>query len=155
MKSCAVGPSWGRRAPGVAPVHSLFLSLSHTHPAPRSVFAWLCCSREEVDSHRFARTLQAAIDAGELAAHSRFAAWAKRVARKPEPAVDPLARKATDGGGGGSAGGGGATGDDSALVAAIRARTGRAASFLTDLEKRYGGGGKGTGNGRKKRAKKQ
>lgn len=100
------------------------------HRPSGSVFAWLCCSREEVDSHRFARTLQGAIDAGELAAHSRFTAWAKRVARKPEPVE----------------GGGGA--DDRALVAAIRARPGRAASFLDDLEKRYGGG---DAKGKKKR----
>ena len=74
----------------------------------RRVFDWLCCSRPEVDSHRFLETLRQAVDkgacdsccaaagaltrlrlAGELKSSKKFEQWAKQVARKPAPA-NPL-----------------------------------------------------------------
>lgn len=70
------------------------------------VFSWLCCSRVDMDSHRFMETLQVAIDAGawpceclmtlvltlvcvgppgELKRHAKFDRWAKAVAKRPAP----------------------------------------------------------------------
>lgn len=41
--------------------------LSCADAVVHSVFDWLCCSRPEVDSHRFMVAVQAAIDAGASA----------------------------------------------------------------------------------------
>jgi hypothetical protein len=77
------------------------------------VFSWLCCSRVDVDSHRFMEALQQSIAkgdeqsvharparaadadcrprAGELAKCKKFETWAKQVAKKPAP-LNPLAQ---------------------------------------------------------------
>ncbi len=40
------------------------LEIRLTHVTWRSVFCWLCCSRVDLDSHRFMATLQRAVATG-------------------------------------------------------------------------------------------
>jgi len=57
------------------------------------VFAWVMCSEEADDSHRFADIADAAIEAGEATEYEVYARWAKEVRKKKAP-KDPLgARK--------------------------------------------------------------
>ena len=93
-----------------------------------SVFCWLCCSRVELDSHRFMETIQKAVEAGELKRSAKFEKWAKAVARRPVPR-DVL-----------GAPGGAADDAGLALVAAIRGRAQKSSSkFLEELERKYAG----------------
>jgi hypothetical protein len=104
-----------------------------------SVFCWLCCSRVELDSHRFMETIQKAIETGELKRSTKFEKWAKAVARRPVP-------QNVLGAPGGAA-------DDAglALVAAIRGRAQQSSSkFLEELERKYAGGLEDKGKKEKK-----
>ena len=125
------------------------------------VFAWLCCSRPEVDSHRFCDALEAAIAAEEVPEFPPFRPWAAQVRRRPAP-KDPLKPRAsgllgTSGKGkgkgkekekGNGKGGGGAS---LSLAEQIRGKqAGRTESLLASLEAKYGGG-----KGKKKEKKKR
>lgn len=104
-----------------------------------SVFCWLCCSRVELDSHRFMETIQKALEAGELKRSAKFEKWAKAVARRPVP-QDVL-----------GAPGGAADDAGLALVAAIRGRAQQSSSkFLEELERKYAGGSEDKGKKEKK-----
>ena len=126
------------------------------------VFAWLCCSRPEADSHRFCDALEAAVAAGEVPEFPPFRAWAAQVRRRPAPKKDPLQPGASPlpgaagngkGRGQGQGKGAGATGGGAALSLAEQIRgkqAGRAESLLASLEAKYGGG-----KGKKKEKKKR
>ncbi|KAF8067369.1 ATJ6 [Scenedesmus sp. PABB004] len=105
------------------------------------VFDWLMLSRPELDSHRFAEALRAAIAAGEARPTRAFDAWAARVDATPRPAADPLAPPPARRGGGARGCGGGGGGDEQALVAAIQGRAGAFNGMLAALEAKYAGGG--------------
>ena len=102
------------------------------------------CSRADLDSHRFMRSLRSAIDARELPSYPPFVAWEKRVKRTPEPTVDPLAPSVASGGRAGAMGDGGLAG-----AIALRQRE-RGESLLSSLEAKYGGGGGGGGGAKGK-----
>ena len=85
-------------------------------PCRPQVFEWVMCSNSELDSHRFADMVEAAIAAKEAKPSKAFAAWAKKVRARPAPA-DPLAPPKK----GGKAGKAGKQkADEMALIAQIR-----------------------------------
>ena len=111
------------------------------------VFAWLCCSRPEADSHRFCNALEAAAAAGEVPDFVKFRKWAAKVRKRPAP-KDPLgpARPAGKKGKKSTSSGAGAL----SLAEQIKGRqANRAESLLASLEAKYGMSGKG----QKKRSK--
>ena len=56
------------------------------------VFAWLCCSRPKVDSHRFMKVIDEKVKGKEVKSYNKYKKWAKKVASRPAP-KDPLAPK--------------------------------------------------------------
>jgi DnaJ homolog subfamily C member 9 len=128
------------------------------------VFAFLMLSRQDLDSHRFLATLQAAVVAGELRSTPAFQSWAARVRAVPPPTVDPLAPAPPASARGGQRAGGKENGraNSDALIAAIRgkqgSRQGAFDSLVAGLEAKYaakgnaGAGGRRGGAGKGKRA---
>lgn len=128
------------------------------------VFAFLMLSRQDLDSHRFLATLQAAVVAGELRSTPAFQSWAARVRVVPPPTVDPLAPAPPASARGGQRAGGKENGraNSDALIAAIRgkqgSRQGAFDSLVAGLEAKYaakgnaGAGGRRGGAGKGKRA---
>eukprot|EP00897_Mesotaenium_endlicherianum_P000025 jgi/Mesen1/10022/ME000073S09301 len=62
----------------------------------RKVMAWVMCSRDDLDSHRFMDILDAAIQAGEVEASKKYKKWAADVAKRPPSGHDPLAVTESD-----------------------------------------------------------
>jgi DnaJ family protein C protein 9 len=109
------------------------------------VFAWLCCSRPKVDSHRFMQVLDEKVRSEEVKAYSKYKKWAKKVASKPAP-KDPLApkpkaikkkknvkKKKSEGAGG-----------MNSLILQIQSKQkGRMDDLFANLEEKYGKNAKG------------
>mmetsp|Transcript_10151 Transcript_10151/g.11881 ORF Transcript_10151/g.11881 Transcript_10151/m.11881 type:complete len:279 (-) Transcript_10151:727-1563(-) len=99
------------------------------------VFAWLPCSREALDSHRFMDQIQLAIKAGEVQQYKKFLKWSKDVNKRPPPSEDPLkppkkkrVSKATV-----------SDADEAALIAQIQGRQQAHDSLISALEAKYSG----------------
>jgi DnaJ family protein C protein 9 len=58
------------------------------------VFAWIMCSEEADDSHRFADALDAAIEAKDVESYDVYVEWAKEIRKRPAP-KDPLGSRKT------------------------------------------------------------
>lgn len=91
-----------------------------------TVFDWLMCSRQDVDSHRFKELIEAAISKGEVKEYKAFGRWSKKVNSKPLQAAHPLQppNKKQE--------------STCALVASIRSKAGAESSFLAAMEAKYG-----------------
>jgi DnaJ family protein C protein 9 len=98
------------------------------------VFAWVMCSEEADDSHRFADMIDAAIAKKEVKSYGMFVDWATEVRKKPAP-KDPLgSRKMKKS----IKGGGGADADLFALIQKKNAmRAGQAEDMFAALEAKY------------------
>lgn len=104
------------------------------------VFAYVMCSRSDLDAHRFMDAIRAAVERGAAPRHARFDAWAARTESKPRPKADKVL-------GGGKRSSASSSGMGS-LVAQIRAKGspagagGRMDDLIASLEAKYAKGGK-------------
>lgn len=120
------------------------------------VFAWLCCSRPNLDSHRFMETIDGKVKEGVVQSHRKYTQWANKVAAKPKPRKDPLQVQEGGGGGGKKAIKGnnkkkkaGAGGMDSLIMQIQSKQKGRMESLFANLEEKYGKKEKKKGKKRK------
>jgi len=99
------------------------------------VFAWVMCSEESEDSHRFADLVDAAIAAKEVKSHATYQAWAKEIRKRKAP-KDPLGSRREKKSGKSKSGQ-----DDGDLFALIQRRKDmraeQADAMFADLEARY------------------
>lgn len=99
------------------------------------VFAWVMCSEEAEDSHRFADLVDAAIKAKEVKSHEAYQTWAKEIRKRKAP-KDPLGARREKKGGKSKSGQ-----DDGDLFALIQRRKDmraeQADAMFADLEARY------------------
>lgn len=112
------------------------------------VFAWLCCSRPKVDSHRFMKVIDEKVKGKEVKSYNKYKKWAKKVASRPAP-KDPLApkQKAIKKKSGGAKDEG-----MNRLILQIQSKQkGRMESLFANLEEKYGD----AGNKNKKKQKKK
>ena len=99
------------------------------------VFAWVMCSEESEDSHRFAYLVDAAIETEEVKSTAVYQKWAKDIRKRKAP-KDPLGARRE------KKGGKSKKGDDAAdLVALIQRknamRADQADAMFADLEAKY------------------
>lgn len=99
------------------------------------VFAWLMCSRPELDSHRYRDWIEAEAERGSLERYPAYNKWVRDVNKRPAPKdplrVAPSGKKSKSKSGSGDA-------DEHDLALAIRSRgKDRTSSLLASLEAKY------------------
>ena len=91
------------------------------------VFAWVMCSEEAEDGHRFAEVVDAAVKEGAVASYETYEAWRAEVRKRRAP-KDPLGARKTKKASNSKKGG-----DDADLFALIRGKQAMRADQADDM----------------------